>query len=85
MELPVNSCFTLVKYFHPSHLSGKPQTFSFSEAPEKIDSSGDRSFHPVENHKHFHSLKLLKKVRRAKGFFPIAMSKKFSSYGTSRK
>ncbi|MEM1171255.1 MAG: hypothetical protein AAGJ08_19785, partial [Cyanobacteria bacterium P01_H01_bin.35] len=59
--------FSLVKFFHPSYLGEKSPIFSFSEAFKKIGSSGDRSFHSMENHQYFHSLKLPKKTARIFG------------------
>ena len=39
----------MIKFFHPSLLSGKPQKFSFSEAHEKIGASKDFRLHPHKN------------------------------------
>ncbi len=41
--------FSLIKSFHPSLMSEKPQTFSFSEAPKKIGASKDFPLHPHKN------------------------------------
>ncbi len=49
-------CFSLLKSFHPFLLTGKPQTFSFSEAPKKIGASKDFPLHP---HKNFDIIKTI--------------------------
>ena len=45
-ERSLNPFFPIIKFFHLSLLYGKPPTFSFSEAPEKIGASKDFGLHP---------------------------------------
>ena len=46
LQYIICSCFSPIESFHPFLLSGKPHTFSFYEAPEKIGASKNFRLYP---------------------------------------
>ena len=71
-EAPTNACFSLIKYFYPSILSGNAQTFSFYEALKNWLVRRSPLQLPVSSY-------------QSQKFFPEAMPEIFSSCGVSQK